>query len=52
MCYLDSIEIDRVSIVIVSVLSSTAVDRAFESRFGRTKDYKIGICCFSAKYAE
>ena len=28
----------------VSVLTSSAVDR------GQTKDYKIGICCFSAKH--
>ena len=33
----------------VSVLASNAVDRGFESRSGQTKDYKIGICCFSAK---
>jgi hypothetical protein len=35
----------------VSVLSSSAVDREFESRSSRTKDYEIGICCFSAKHA-
>jgi hypothetical protein len=33
--------------VMVSVLASSAVDRGFE----QTKDYKIGICCFSAKHA-
>ena len=33
----------------VSVLASSAVDRGFVSRSGQTKDYKIGICCFSAK---
>jgi hypothetical protein len=27
-----------------------AVDRGFEPRSGQTKDYKIGICCFSAKH--
>ena len=27
------------------------VDRGFESRSGQTKDYKIGICLFSAKQA-
>ena len=32
-------------VVMVSVLASSAVDR------GQTKDYKIGICCFSAKHA-
>jgi hypothetical protein len=35
----------------VSVLASSAVDRGFEFRSGQTKDYKIGICCFSAKHA-
>jgi len=34
---------------IVSMLGSSAVDRGFEPRTGQTKDYKIGICCFSAK---
>jgi hypothetical protein len=29
----------------------SAVDRGFEPRSGQTKDYKIGICCFSAKHA-
>ena len=35
----------------VGVLASSEVDRGFESRLGQTKDYKIGICCFSAKHA-
>ena len=35
----------------VSVLASSVVDRGFEPRSGQTKDYKIGICCFSAKHA-
>jgi hypothetical protein len=34
----------------VSVLGSSVVDRGFEPRSGQTKDDKIGICCFSAKY--
>jgi hypothetical protein len=29
---------------------SSAVDRGFEPRSGQTKDYKIGMCCFSAKH--
>jgi hypothetical protein len=33
-----------------SMLVSSAVDRGFEPLSGQTKDYKIGICCFSAKY--
>ena len=35
----------------VSVLASSAVDRGFDPRSGQTKDYEIGICCFSAKHA-
>ena len=34
----------------VSVFVSSAVGRGFESRSGQTKDYKIGMCCFSAKH--
>ena len=34
----------------VSLLASSLVDRGFELRSGQTKDYKIGICCFSAKH--
>jgi hypothetical protein len=34
----------------VRVLASSAVDCGFEPRSGQTKDYKIGICCFSAKH--
>ena len=34
----------------VSVLATSAVDRVFEPWSGQTKDYKIGICCFSAKH--
>jgi hypothetical protein len=35
----------------VSVLASSAVDCGFEPRSGQTKDYTIGMCCFSAKHA-
>jgi hypothetical protein len=35
----------------ISVLASSAVDRGFEDRSCQTKDYKIGVCCFSAKHA-
>ena len=35
----------------VSVLASSAVDRGFEPHLGQAKDYKIDICCFSAKHA-
>ena len=36
--------------VMFSVLASSVVDRGFEPRSGQTKDYKIGICCLSAKH--
>ena len=35
----------------VSMFALSAVDRGFEPWSGPTKDYKIGICCFSAKHA-
>jgi hypothetical protein len=34
----------------VSVLTSSVVDRVFELRSDQTKDYKIGMCCFSTKH--
>jgi hypothetical protein len=37
--------------VMVSMLDLRAVDLWFEPRPSQTKDYKIGICCFSAKHA-
>ena len=42
---------NRIDVVMVSVLALSAVDCGFKSRLGQTKDYKIGICCFSAKLA-
>jgi hypothetical protein len=35
----------------VSVLSSSPIERGFEARSGQSKDYKIGICSISAKHA-
>jgi hypothetical protein len=35
----------------ISVFASSAVDCGFKPRSGQTKDYKIGICCFSAMHA-
>jgi hypothetical protein len=35
----------------VRVLTSSVVDRGLEPLSGQTKDYKIGICCFSTKHA-
>jgi hypothetical protein len=42
---------NRIGGVTVSMLDSSAVDRVFESRSGQTQNYKICICCFSAKHA-
>jgi hypothetical protein len=42
--------VNRIAGVMVSVLASSAVDRGLEHRSGQTKDYKISICCFSAKH--
>ena len=33
-----------------SVLASSVVDCGFDPWSDKTKDYKIGICCFSAKH--
>jgi hypothetical protein len=35
----------------VCVLASSAIDCGYELRSCQTKEYKIGICCFSAKNA-
>jgi hypothetical protein len=35
----------------IRVLASSVEDRGFEPRSGQTKDYKIDVCCFSAKHA-
>jgi len=37
--------------VMVSVLASSAGYRGFKPRTGKTKDYEIGICCFSPTQA-
>jgi hypothetical protein len=42
---------NRIGGVMVSVPASSVVDRGFEPWSGQTKDYKIVICCFSAKHA-
>ena len=39
---------NRIGDVMVSVLAPSVVDRGFEPRSRQTKDYEIGICCFSA----
>jgi hypothetical protein len=45
------IKINRIGGIMVSVLASSALDRGFKPRSGQTKDYQIGICCFSSKHA-
>ena len=35
----------------ISLLVSSVIDRGLEPRPGHTEDYKIGICCLSAKHA-
>jgi len=35
----------------IGELVSSAVDCGFEHRSGIAKDYKNGMCCFSAKHA-
>ena len=42
---------NRIGGVMVNVLASNAVDRGFEPRSSQTKDFNIGICCFSSKDA-
>jgi hypothetical protein len=34
----------------LDVLASSAEDRGFEYWLDKTKDFKYGICCFSAKH--
>ena len=34
----------------VNVLASSVVARGFEPRSCQTKDFKIGICCFTAEH--
>ena len=38
-------------LIMVSALTSDVVDHGFEPRSGQTKEYIIGICCFSANNA-
>ena len=45
------LDINRIGGVMLSALASRAVYRVFEPQSGQTNDFKIGICCFSAKHA-
>ena len=42
---------NRIGSVMVRLLAPSAIDCGYEPRSGQTKEYKIGICCFSAKNA-
>ena len=46
-----SITRNYISGVMISMLTSSAVDCEVKPRSVETKDYKISICCFSAKHA-
>ena len=37
--------------MVSGLASSAVVDRGIDPRSCQTKDYKIDICCFSARYA-
>jgi hypothetical protein len=43
--------LNRIGGVMVSMLDLSAGDRGFEPQWGQSKEYRIGICCFSAKNA-
>ena len=43
--------VNHIGGVMVYILVSSVVDRGFEPRSGQTKNYKIDICCLSAKHA-
>jgi hypothetical protein len=47
--FISSLRYNHIGGVMVSVLASGAIHREFEPRSAQTKDYEIGICCFSAK---
>ena len=42
--------INRISGVMISLYAWGAVDCGFKPRSGQTKDYIIGMCCFSSKH--
>jgi hypothetical protein len=43
---------NRIGSVMVSALASSAIDCGYELQSCQAKEYKIGICCFSAKNKE
>ena len=43
---------NRISSVMVSMITSNTVNRVFEPRQVKNKDYTIGICCFVVQYTD
>jgi hypothetical protein len=43
-----SVILDHIGGVMVSMLALSVVDHGFKPRTGQTKNYEIGMCCFSA----
>ena len=41
---------ERIGGVMIIVLTSNVVNRGFNPQSDQTKDYEIGICCFSSKH--
>ena len=41
---------NHIDSVMIRALTSSVVDRGFEPWSGQTKDYTIGICCFSSNH--
>jgi hypothetical protein len=41
---------ERIGGIMVCMPTSSAVDRASQTRLGQTKDYNIGTCCFSTRH--
>jgi hypothetical protein len=37
--------------MMLSMFDSSTVDHGFKAHSGQTKDYEIGMCCFSTKHA-
>ena len=50
MEYFSIFKNNHICFVMVSILSSSWLDRGFKCQSGQSKDYKIGICCFSTKH--
>jgi hypothetical protein len=47
-----SFDLNNIGGVVISVLPSSVTKRRFDPLSCQTKDYHIGLCCFSAMHAE